>query len=90
MTGNELRLARRALGALWDMERPIFAAELGRALRMAPSDPGESIRAYEAAREKPVPGPVSVAVEMMLRGSLPPGGLPVKRPTREPSRGAPR
>ena len=79
MTGDDLRLARKRLGELWGLERPIFAAELGRALRLAKDDPGESIRAYEAGKAKRVPGPVSVAVEMMLAGTLPPGGISVSR-----------
>lgn len=76
MTGTELRKARARLGELWGMDRPVNAAELGRALRMAPADPGASIRAYERGITARVPGPVAVAVEMMLRGSLPPGGVP--------------
>lgn len=80
MTGDELRKARVEIGRLWGLSRPIHAAELGRALRMARGDPGESIRAYEANRTKLVPGPVSVGVEMFLRGSLPPDGLPIAKP----------
>ena len=76
MTGDELRRARVRLGALWGLRRPAHASELGRALRLAKQDPGESIRAYEAQRDKRVPGPVAVAVEMMLRGTLPPDGIP--------------
>lgn len=78
--GEDLRKARIEIGRLWGLNRPIHAAELGRALRMARGDPGESIRAYEANRTKQVPGPVSVAVEMMLRGQLPPDGLPTAKP----------
>jgi hypothetical protein len=80
MTGDDLRKARAALGRLWGLERPLHAAELGRALRMSKSDPGERIRDYEADRAGPVPGPVAVAVEMMLGGALPPGGLSASRP----------
>lgn len=76
MTGAELRRARARLGQLWGLDRPVHAAELGRALRMAPSDPGESIRAYEHGDTARIPGPVAVAVEMMLGGALPPGGVP--------------
>lgn len=82
MTGEELRRARKALGDLWRLGRPVHAAELGRALRMAPSDPGESIRLYEARRQDRVPGPVAVAVEMMLAGMQPPDGLPERRKDR--------
>ncbi len=76
MTGTELRRARKVLGEKWGLGRPVHASELGRALRMAPADPGESIRAYEAGTTKHIPGPVTVAVEMMLAGVLPPDGLP--------------
>jgi hypothetical protein len=75
MTGEELRNARARLGELWALGRPAHAAELGRALRLSPSDPGQSIRDYEAGREDPVPGPVAVAVEFMLLGLLPGTGL---------------
>ncbi len=75
MTGNELRLARIKLGDLWGLERALYAAELGRVLSMCPSDPGASILRYEAARSTPVPGPVATAVQMMLAGTLPPGGV---------------
>lgn len=76
MTGDELRKARITLGRMWGFDRPLHASELGRALRMAPKDPGESIRAYEAKRARRVPGVLEAAVEMMLRGSLPPDGIP--------------
>jgi hypothetical protein len=65
---------------MWGLGRPVHCAELGRALRMSPSDPGESIRYYEADRAGDVPGPVAVAVEMMLAGALPPGGLKAIEP----------
>lgn len=80
MTGDDLRKARTAIGQLWGLNRPVHAAELGRALRMAKGDPGESIRSYEANRTKLVPGPVAVVVELLLRGSLPPDGLPIAKP----------
>lgn len=80
MTGDELRKARVALGTLWGWSRPVHASELGRLLHFSPSDPGESIRNYEAARADPVPGPVSVAVGMMLKGALPPDGLAASKP----------
>lgn len=75
MTGEDLRTAREKLGVLWGLDRPTHAAELGRALRLSKDDPGRSIRRYEAARKADVPGPMAVAVEMMLRGALPPGGI---------------
>jgi len=74
MTGDELRDARATLGALWGFGRPLHASELGRALRLGGRDPGESIRDYERGKTK-ISGPMSVAVEMMLSGALPPGGV---------------
>lgn len=75
MTPNELHAARDTLGRLWGFDRPLHASELGKALRLGGRDPGESIRDYERGKTK-ISGPVSVAVEMMLRGALPPDGLP--------------
>lgn len=75
MTPEALRDARAALGHLWGFGRPLHASEMGRALRLGGRDPGESIRDYERGKTR-VSGPMSVAVEMMLRGAIPPDGLP--------------
>ncbi|MGE5500705.1 MAG: hypothetical protein ACM3W4_02130 [Ignavibacteriales bacterium] len=75
MSPDDLKRARSALGELWGKDRALTCAELGRALRMGPKDPGQSIRDYEAGKPR-IPGPVCVAVEMMLRGALPPDGIP--------------
>lgn len=75
MTGDELYAARRALGEMWGLGRPLHASELGRVLRLGGKEPGESIRDYERGKTR-ISGPMSVAVEMMLRGALPPDGLP--------------
>lgn len=75
MTGLELHAARATLGRLWGLGRPLHMSELGRALRLGGRDPGASIRDYERGKTK-VSGPMSVAVEMMLRGALPPDGVP--------------
>jgi hypothetical protein len=75
MTPADLYAARRALGELWGKGRPLHASELGRALRLGGRDPGESIRDYERGKTR-ISGPMSVAVEMMLRGALPPDGVP--------------
>jgi hypothetical protein len=74
MTGEQLHEARRTLGLLWGLGRPLHASELGRALRLGGRDPGESVRDYERGKTK-ISGPMSVAVEMMLAGALPPDGL---------------
>lgn len=75
MTPSELTAARRSIGELWGYGRPLHASELGRALRLGGRDPGESIRDYERGKTT-ISGPISVAVEMMLKGALPPDGLP--------------
>lgn len=75
MKGADLRRARARIGELWALDRPLHCAELGRALEMAPSDPGESIRRYEADRDAEVPGFVAAGVKMMLSGMIPTIGL---------------
>lgn len=73
MTGDDLYNARRALGELWGLGRPLHMAEMGRALRLGGKDVGASIRDYE--RKDTVSGPISVAVDMMLKGAPPPDPL---------------
>ena len=75
MTPEQLYNARSTLGKLWGKDRPLHASELGRALRLGGRDPGESIRDYERGKTA-ISGPLSVAVEMMLAGMLPPDGVP--------------
>jgi len=72
MTAAQIRKARAALGAMWGLDRPLRAAELGRLLRLQGRDPGATVLAWEAGT--PVSGPVSVAIEMMLAGADPPDG----------------
>ncbi len=74
MTPDDIRDARRTLGELWGFGRDVSCAELGRSLRLGGKDPGESVRDYERGKTK-VSGPVSVAIEMMLAGMVPPDGL---------------
>lgn len=70
MTGKDIRQARAKLGKMWGLDRPLHAAELARALRLTGRDPGRSVLDWELG--KPVSGPVSVAIEMMLAGATPP------------------
>lgn len=86
MTGNELRLARIALGRLWGWDRPVFATELGDALGCPAGDKGERIRDHERARDKPVPWALAAAVSMLLDRALPPSGIPPRPPPRYRSR----
>ena len=79
MTPDQLRDARARLGLMWGLGRPLHMSEMGRALRLSGRDPGASIRDYERGTTR-ISGPVSVAVEMMLAGALPPGGLEALKP----------
>ncbi len=74
MTPDELHAARARLGTMWGLDRPLTAAEMGRALRIPGRDPGAKLREYERGVRK-IPGPLTVAVDMMLAGALPPDGL---------------
>ena len=67
MNGVELRNARRALGEMWGLNRPLTMLEMAQALRLAGSDPAATIRDYESGK-KPISGPISVTVELMLDG----------------------
>lgn len=58
MTPAELTAARTRLS--------LSAADLGRALQLAGRDPGRYIKAYEKGAH-PIPGPVGVAVSLMLQ-----------------------
>ena len=69
MTGKEVRAARATLGRMWGLNRPLFASELARALRLKGRDPGATVLAWESG--SPISGPVSVAIEMMLAGAKP-------------------
>lgn len=69
-----MRDARGKLGRMWGLGRPLHMSELGRALRLSGSDPGQSIADYEREKTR-ISGPVSVAIEMMLAGCMPPDGL---------------
>ena len=75
MTGPELQEARGRLGMIWNLGRPVSMTELGRALRLTGRDPGASIRDYERGTTQ-ISGPLSVAIDMMLNGALPPDGIP--------------
>lgn len=74
VTPAELHAARRTFGEMWGLGRPLHASELGRALRLSGKDPGQSIRDYETGKTG-ISGPISVAIDMMLAGALPPDGI---------------
>ena len=74
MTGPDLTAARATLGQMWGLGRSVKKSELGRILRLGSRDPGESVSDWESGKTR-IPGPAIVAVQMMLAGALPPGGL---------------
>jgi hypothetical protein len=69
MTGEELYAARAKLGELWDLGKPLGVNELARALRLGKNG-AAGILKMEAG-ERPISGPVSVAIEAMLAGFRP-------------------
>lgn len=69
MTGAELRDARATLGQMWGLDRPLYASELGRALRLK-GRADEAVMKWE--RGDGPTGPASVAIQMMLDGATPP------------------
>lgn len=92
---DALRQAMKDLGALWGLSRAAKPAELGRALRLGPDEPGKSVTGWLNGRHR-IPGAASAAIEMMLLGSLPPDGLravilpsPLKGKPRGPRRASP-
>lgn len=77
MTGDELRKARITLGERYGWPRAVFATELARMIGCPlKGDAGEMIRAAEAKRDEPVFWPLAGAVQLLLNGALPVGGLP--------------
>jgi hypothetical protein len=75
MIPADLYNARATLGLMWGLGRPLKASEMGRVLRLGGRDPGESIRDYERGKTR-ISGPVALAVELMLQGAVPSGGVP--------------
>jgi hypothetical protein len=69
MTGEGLREARGKLGLMWGYGRHLHVNELAKALRLGKNG-GANILKMERG-ERPVSGPVSVAVEAMLAGFRP-------------------
>jgi hypothetical protein len=70
-TGDHLRQAREAMG--WT------PADLARALRFAENHGSSRVLEMEAGK-RPISGPVTVAVEALMRGFLPVGFEPPKPP----------
>ena len=77
--GADLKGRMAEIGSLWGLGRPLRAVELGRALRTCPSEPGKPVREW-LRDATTIPGPASVAVEMLALGALPPDGLGIIKP----------
>lgn len=75
MTPEEVRSARRILGEMWGMGRPLHAAELARALRLTGRDPGLAVIRWERGEPR-ISGPAMTAVRAMLDGWRPPWSVP--------------
>lgn len=68
MTGEQLACARRTLSAQWGIS--LSAADFGRLLGFVGRDPGLTVLDYEKGK-RPVSGPVTLAVQLMLDGARP-------------------
>lgn len=74
MTGEEIKNARRLLGDMWGVGRPLALSELARALRLRGEKPGEAVRKWENGHTE-ISGPASACIAMMLKGAMPADGL---------------
>jgi hypothetical protein len=72
MTGADITRARAQLARLWGLKRPLTASQLGRILQLDGRDPGQTVRRWETGAYDP-PGPVRLAVALMLAGARPEG-----------------
>ena len=70
MTGDDIKNARRLLGNMWGVGRPLTLAELARALRLRGGKPGEAVRKWENGSTE-ISGPASACIDMMLKGAMP-------------------
>jgi hypothetical protein len=70
VTGDEMRAARKTLGAMWGLGRPLTFEEMGRVLRLGGVRPDQSVRRYENGKPA-IGGPVALAMEALLSGWRP-------------------
>ena len=71
MTPTKLEAALGRLGSIWELGRPATQLELAKALRIEGVHPGRTVYRWLTA-EYAIPGPVAVAVELMLSGAVTP------------------
>lgn len=74
MIGADIIAAKATLGKAWGLERPLHNSEMARSLRLGGRDPGRSVEDWITGKTS-VTGPVSVAIELMLAGAIPPDPL---------------
>jgi len=87
LTGDELWHARGALGKAWCLGRPLSHTEMALLLGLTGKHAAHSLVEMEGGR-RPISGPVSVLVRMMLAGCDPPTwaeALQKRRPKRRQS-----
>ena len=75
MRGHQVRDARDKLGKMWGLDRPLFMAELGRALRLQGRDPGATVKDWED--RDTISGPASGLLQAYLNGAKPVDGMDV-------------
>lgn len=74
MTPADLRQARATLGHMWGFGRPLRKVEMGRALGLSESRPGQSVTLYETGKRQ-ISTTAAYLVSVYLSGALPPCGL---------------
>lgn len=79
MNSDDLRNARTALGYKWGLKRALHMSELGRALGLKGTDPGQSVRDYQGGLTA-IPPPVAELIQQYLSGAIPSKGLASIRP----------
>lgn len=79
MNSDDLRHARTVLGHKWGLKRPLHMSELGRALGLKGTDPGQSVRDYQGGLTA-IPPPVAELIAQFLSGAVPSRGLASIRP----------
>jgi hypothetical protein len=67
-----MRAARKTLGEMWGLGRPLTFEEMGRVLGLGGVRPDQSVRRYENGKPA-ISGPMALAMEALLSGWRPAG-----------------
>lgn len=81
--GNDIAEARRRLGRMWGLGRPLSYGELAQALRLKGAD---NARDYERGKAT-ISGPLSLALELLLSGAPHPDAITFNKPLETPLEG---